>query len=392
VGILIVGHGSREERSNQEFETFVSAYRLTHPGRSVRFAYIELAKPDVKIVLIEFAKTHKQITIIPLFLFASGHVKNDIPLIIHELQPRFPGHRFLVSQTIGVHPLMIELMMERMSSISALKPGEQGRTGVVVVGRGASDVDANGDFHKLVRFFEEGNRYSFVLPTFIGITKPLLQDTLEMAAKFRPDRLLVLPYFLFGGRLIGKIQKQCAEFTQSYPWIRTEIVSYLGADPKIFEILNERMRDAEKGVGALPCVTCEYRHQMPGLPHRVGGLKAMLWSLRHLETHSQSGPHEFPHKNLKKHVLVCENVDCAGRGSTALIGRMRSLIKEQGAQSDFKVTRTSCMGRCGEGPAVVVYPDGIWYQNVQLSDVQDIVQGHLMNDRIVSRIVDNIMQ
>ncbi|MEO7161484.1 MAG: sirohydrochlorin chelatase, partial [Bdellovibrionia bacterium] len=236
MGILIVGHGSREERSNREFEDFVSSYRLTHPNRDVRSAYIELAKPDVKAVLIEFAQSHKQITIVPLFLFTSGHVKNDIPLIIHELQPRFPGHRFLVAQTIGVHPLMVELMMNRVISRSSLKREEQGKTGVVVVGRGASDVDANGDFHKLVRFFEEGNKYSFVLPTFVGITRPLLSDTLEMAAKFRPERLLVLPYFLFGGRLLGRIQKLCTEFSESYPWIRTEVISYLGPDPKIFEV------------------------------------------------------------------------------------------------------------------------------------------------------------
>ena len=49
------------------------------------------------------------------------------------------------------------------------------------------------------------------------------------------------------------------------------------------------------------------------------------------------------------------------------------------------------MGRCGEGPAVVVYPDGIWYRAVHEPDVHDLVHEHLLGDRIVARLVDNIM-
>ena len=59
---------------------------------------------------------------------------------------------------------------------------------------------------------------------------------------------------------------------------------------------------------------------------------------------------------------------------------------------DFKISRSSCMGRCGEGPVVVVYPDGVWYQKVNVEDAEDLVSEHLLRDRLVSRLVDNIMQ
>ena len=49
------------------------------------------------------------------------------------------------------------------------------------------------------------------------------------------------------------------------------------------------------------------------------------------------------------------------------------------------------MGRCGEGPTVAVYPDGIWYRDVQPDDAKELIEEHLTGDRIVSRLVDNIM-
>jgi (2Fe-2S) ferredoxin len=91
-------------------------------------------------------------------------------------------------------------------------------------------------------------------------------------------------------------------------------------------------------------------------------------------------------------VLVCANVDCAGRGSIALITALRRSLVKIGLERDIRVTRTGCMGRCGEGPTVAVYPDGIWYRGVQDTDAEEIVSEHLVNERLVPRLVDDIMQ
>ncbi len=91
-------------------------------------------------------------------------------------------------------------------------------------------------------------------------------------------------------------------------------------------------------------------------------------------------------------MLVCVNADCADRGSVTLIATLRRLLKDAGRELDIKVTRTLCMGRCGEGPTVAVYPDGIWYRGVQETDARELVDEHLLRDRLVGRLVDNIMQ
>ena len=57
----------------------------------------------------------------------------------------------------------------------------------------------------------------------------------------------------------------------------------------------------------------------------------------------------------------------------------------------MRVTKTSCMGRCGEAPSVVVYPDGVWYREVKPEDSQQLFEEHLLNDKILSDFVDDIM-
>jgi (2Fe-2S) ferredoxin len=264
-------------------------------------------------------------------------------------------------------------------------------TALVVVGRGSGDPDANADFCKLVRLLGEGRGLLLVEPTFAGITRPLFADTLEHVARARPSRIVAVPYLLFAGRLVDRLRTQLADFAQRYPWVRAVLAPTIGADPRVLRLLDERADQARSGAAALPCDTCMYRAALPGFVEQVGGLRAMLWSVRHSLTHTQAMPHAHAHRPVRKHVLVCTNADCADRGGLGVLEEIRRGVKRAGVQRDVRVTKTSCMGRCGEGPTVVVYPDGVWYRGVRAGDAREIVDEHILGDRLVARIVDNVM-
>lgn len=51
-----------------------------------------------------------------------------------------------------------------------------------------------------------------------------------------------------------------------------------------------------------------------------------------------------------------------------------------------RVNQAGCMDRCEEGPVVVVYPEGVWYTYVDQHDVDEIIDEHLVNGRIVERL------
>lgn len=390
--VLIVGHGSREARANDEFEQLVVAWQARRPELELRHGYIELARPTLAEALDAAASSADSVTLLPLFLFAAGHVKNDIPLALAEARRAHRRVAFAATRALGVHAGLVELLLERAAEASALNDDAAARTAVIVVGRGSSDPDANADFCKLARLVAEARPFRWVLPAFIGIARPTLADTLELAARSRPERLLVLPYFLFGGRLLERIREQTAAFASRYRWIQTSVANGLGVHEQLMRVMDERLAETAGQCLPLPCDNCQYRAPLPGRAEQVGGLRALLWSLRHSFTHSQAAPHVHAHRPLTKHVLVCGNVDCAARGSIPLIDALRRLVKDAGRQRDIRLTITSCMGRCGEGPTVAVYPDGIWYRGVQAADAAEIVNEHLLGDRLVARLVDNIMQ
>src|SRR5579859_358719 len=170
--ILLVGHGSREEAANKEFETLVDSYRELCPEIQIAHCYVELARPFLADALDEWARTAAEIVVVPLFLFAAGHTKNDIPLAISQARSKYPHVRFRAARALGVHPNLVEIANERIHAMGSAD-FDPATTAVVVVGRGASDPDANGDFCKLVRLLSEGSKFSWVVPSFIGVTKPL---------------------------------------------------------------------------------------------------------------------------------------------------------------------------------------------------------------------------
>ncbi|MFI5290815.1 MAG: (2Fe-2S) ferredoxin domain-containing protein, partial [Polyangia bacterium] len=53
---------------------------------------------------------------------------------------------------------------------------------------------------------------------------------------------------------------------------------------------------------------------------------------------------------------------------------------------EVAVTEAGCLGPCFDGPTVVVYPEGVWYANVTIADVDEIVREHLVGGRPVERL------
>ena len=396
--VLLIGHGSRDAGANAELDGVVSAYRASRPALRVEVAYLELATPLLADALAAIAPEVRRIVVVPLFLFAAGHVKNDLPLAVAHARREHPSVQFAVAPCLGVHPSLIAIAYERAAIELSDDPLVRARTLLLVVGRGSSDPDANGDFCKVARLVGEGRGLLHVEPTFLGITQPSVETSLELVGRIGPAHVVVLPYLLFRGRLITRLTAHVEAFAARHPWIRASLVRHLGdgsveqIDPRLLSLIDERAEGALGGAALLPCDTCQYRTAFPGLGDQVGGLRALLYSARHSLTHAQATMPVHLHRPLKKHVFVCGNADCVDRGSMRVLEAVRHEVKRAGRTRDIKVTRASCMGRCGEGPTVAVYPDGVWYRGVGATDATAIVHEHLLHDRLVGHLVDDILQ
>jgi (2Fe-2S) ferredoxin len=96
----------------------------------------------------------------------------------------------------------------------------------------------------------------------------------------------------------------------------------------------------------------------------------------------------------KHHVFMCLNKReapencCACHGSEAMRKYAKKRMKELGLHGEGKarINAAGCMDRCDEGPVMVVYPEEVWYTYVDEKDIDEIIDEHLVNGRIVERL------
>ena len=90
---------------------------------------------------------------------------------------------------------------------------------------------------------------------------------------------------------------------------------------------------------------------------------------------------------FRSHVLICGGTGCTSSDSPKIMEKMNEEISKAGLDKEVKVVRTGCFGLCEAGPIVIVYPEGSFYSRVQVSDVAEIVNEHLLKGRIVHRLL-----
>ncbi|WP_251330980.1 CbiX/SirB N-terminal domain-containing protein [Haloplanus pelagicus] len=388
--VLLVGHGSRREKSNEQVRR-LAAKLETRLELPVDAAYLELAEPAIGEAIDTLAPTCRTLTVVPLSLFGASHVKNDVPLAIQTARTRHKDLTIHYGSHLGVHPSLVDLLDDRVRAVEADLgvDRETADVSVVVCARGSSDPDSNADVHKLARLLYEGREFDRVDASFIGVTSPRLDDTLHTVTKDRPDAVAVVPYMLGDGTLTGRIVDGTGAFDDEYPYVDAGAGDPLGTDDRVVDVLADRWKAARSDSVEMSCDTCKYKVELAGYEEDQGGARAMLRSLVHQAEHADresvdDDPHV--HDAPEKHVAVCTNQTCAASGATAVIEGLRQGVRAA-EDCDARVTRTSCLGQCGDGPIVAVYPDGIWYGGVTADDTDRIVSSHLDRDRIVSDLV-----
>lgn len=86
-------------------------------------------------------------------------------------------------------------------------------------------------------------------------------------------------------------------------------------------------------------------------------------------------------------VLVCGGTGCTSSNSEVIIEKLNEEIAAVGMSDDVSVIRTGCFGLCALGPIVIVYPEGAFYSRITPEDVPEIVSQHLVNGKIVTKLL-----
>jgi len=124
VGVIVVDHGSRRELSNTLLEE-VAALLAQSPGYDiVEPAHMELARPSIaeafEKCVVRGADT---VVVLPFFLLPGRHWTEDIPRLATDAAQHHPGIRHLVTAPLGLHPLLAEVMHDRINHCLACAHG-----------------------------------------------------------------------------------------------------------------------------------------------------------------------------------------------------------------------------------------------------------------------------
>ena len=90
---------------------------------------------------------------------------------------------------------------------------------------------------------------------------------------------------------------------------------------------------------------------------------------------------------FRSHILVCGGTGCTSSGSVKIQEEFERQLKERGLENEVKVVPTGCFGLCALGPIIIVYPEGAFYSMVQIEDVKEIVEEHILKGRMVKRLL-----
>lgn len=204
--ILYIGHGTRSKEGAAEAKTFVHRVMERIDVEIQEISFLELTKPDIEEGFLRCVnRGATEITVIPLFLLAAGHIKEDIPLALIALRKKYPNIRVNIRDPFGVQGKILdgiaELARETVMDISS-------QDSILIVGRGSSDDSIHTAFAEITKGIRERLGTDEVSVCYLAAAEPRLEEGLESISENTTGRIIVIPYLLFSGLLLNEVNQK----------------------------------------------------------------------------------------------------------------------------------------------------------------------------------------
>ena len=263
-GLLLVGHGSRSGAGAAEMLAIALLVGAALPDVAVDVGFLEMTDPPAGPVLDGLAAAGcRRVVVLPLVLLGAGHAKSDVPALVLEGRRRHPDLHVHFGSPLGISRDLVGLLGGALASAGASD------LPLLLVARGTSDPDANGDAHKVARLLGEWVAAPFVHTAFTGVTAPKVSDGLQVFARLGYRRMAVAFWFLCTGVLVERARAEIAAFSAA-TGVEVVDAGYLGPDRRLVPPIVERYGEAVRGIPAVNCDLCAYRAPWPGREERRG--------------------------------------------------------------------------------------------------------------------------
>lgn len=270
--LFLMGHGTKSEKGRSQFLRLVSMAAQRYDFE-VDGGFIELAEPAMYDQLEKFVERVKpdHLVVLPLVLFPAGHQKDDGAALANFARTlpgltKSDGAKVSYGTYLGLQPQVIDLIDQRIKGVLKIAPSDKGEldhTGVLLVGRGSSDYDANSELYKAARVLAERNHYPYHLiqPAFVSLTGPTVEQGLETLLSLGAKKVVIQPYFLFHGILINRMFNTGDDWISNRANDEIELLlgSEIGDDAEVLNAIDYRLRECLGGTVRTTCDLCIYR-------------------------------------------------------------------------------------------------------------------------------------
>ncbi len=265
--LLVVGHGTTDGAGVAQFGELVELVGK-NAAVDVEGGFLELSSPPIQDAVAALVGAgHRAVDVVPLVLVAAGHSKGDIPAALERERRRHPGLSFRYGRPLGPHPLLLADLADRLAAVA--DEARWPETAVVLVGRGATDPDANAEVAKTARLLQEGRGIGTVETAFVSLARPGVPEGLDRAEALGYKRIVVLPYFLFAGVLPDRVVAQTEEWSLGRD-LEVRTAGLIGPSDRLARVVAERHAEIAGAEIRMNCDTCMYRTPLPGFEDRVG--------------------------------------------------------------------------------------------------------------------------
>ncbi|MGW4837476.1 sirohydrochlorin chelatase [Streptomyces globisporus] len=236
--LVAVAHGSRDPQAPRTVLALLDRVRELRPGLDVRLGHIELNAPLLPDTLDDLRGSDA--VLVPLLLGRGTHVKRDLPAAAAA-----PGVRTRIAAPLGPHPLLVEVLYERLVEAGwDLGDRDSRRAGVVLAAAGSRDPDSAQDTRRTARLLAMRLGVP-VVPAYASATTPTVPAALRALAARGRHRAFVASYFTAPGRFASA----CADA------VPHRAAAPLGAHPAMARLVLHRYDQARAGVAPADAVT-----------------------------------------------------------------------------------------------------------------------------------------
>lgn len=206
IGNILVAHGMRKGEQNRALEEFITTL-LKNEDYHYELAFLESDTQNLEITMEKMIeKGVSRFRIVPLLIFRAMHYIGDIPEILKEMKVKHPHIKSEMSEPLGTHPYMKKLVEKRIADVK-LQETSNAATVIIAHGNGSGRfTKAHDELKEFVKTIDS-NQPVYARALYGVLT--FRNDLDEISKNY--DDLIIVPLFLFDGRLVNKVKRLISE-------------------------------------------------------------------------------------------------------------------------------------------------------------------------------------